>query len=755
AVGLPMSFTAAQITGGFVTFVPSLNLNGAGAGSITFAVTDDDGATDGTPNTLTVDVSAVNDSPVLSTTSPVAATEQTAVAILNGATVSDADLDARNGGNGDYAGAVFSVNRNPAANVEDVFTIVAGPNFTIDGINLKTLGGQIFGHINANSNGLISITFTSLETIATSALVDEVIQSLRYTNSSDSPPASVTLAVGFTDGSPGGGQGAGASGLDVDLVTVNITAVNELPVVTVADATVSGTEDEDVVFSVAGGNGITLSDLDHSTLNVVIFVNSGTLTLATTTNLSVTGNGTGTINISGTIADINAALDGLVYRGNLNFNGGDTLTIQAFDPSAGFDSETIAITLAPDGTIDGTSGDDDLTGTSAGDLFLLQQGGDDTATGLEGADGFYFGAEYTMDDTVHGNGGRDQLGLQGDYSGGLTLGTITGLEDLILLSGSITRFGDTANNFYDYDITTQDSNVAAGATLLVDGVTLRAGEDLTFDGSAETDGNFLIYAGMGVDNLTGGMGNDGFLFRGGGHLTGADVVHGGLGSDHLGLRGDYTGGNAVVLTATSMTGIEVIVVLSGEDVRFGPAIGPCSYDITMHDANVLAGQRMIIDAATLRPTESLTFDGSAESDGSFRIVGGGCDDFLIGSQNDDLITGALGADILAGGGGNDRFIYRSVLESEPGLPDFIVDFSDGDIIDLALVDADSTTDGNQAFTFIDDNAFTGQAGQLRSEDLGGGNWVVQADIDGDGFSDFDLLVFSSDADPIASNDFIL
>ena len=180
---------------------------------------------------LTVDVTAVNNSPVLTTGGPIAATEQTAVAILPAGAVADVDLDARNGGNGDYAGASFSVNRNPATNpTEDVFTLVAGPNFTIDGSNLKS-GGLIFGTISVDgSAGLIVINFTSLETAATSALVDEVIQAVRYTNTSDNPPASVDLAVGFDDGSPGGGQGAGATDLDVNLVTVNIAAVNDAPV---------------------------------------------------------------------------------------------------------------------------------------------------------------------------------------------------------------------------------------------------------------------------------------------------------------------------------------------------------------------------------------------------------------------------------------------------------------------------------------------------------------------------------------------
>jgi hypothetical protein len=39
------------------------------------------------------------------------------------------------------------------------------------------------------------------------------------------------------------------------------------------------------------------------------------------------GNGTGTVTLSGSAAQISSALAGLSYRGNLNFNGADTLTV--------------------------------------------------------------------------------------------------------------------------------------------------------------------------------------------------------------------------------------------------------------------------------------------------------------------------------------------------------------------------------------------------------------------------------------------
>ena len=58
----------------------------------------------------------------------------------------------------------------------------------------------------------------------------------------------------------------------------------------------------------------------------------------------ITGNGTATVTIAGTAAQINTALAGLTYTGNLNFNGADTLRVATIDGTAA-DIDTIAITV--------------------------------------------------------------------------------------------------------------------------------------------------------------------------------------------------------------------------------------------------------------------------------------------------------------------------------------------------------------------------------------------------------------------------
>jgi hypothetical protein len=913
----PQTYTAQDLIDGKVSFKAGPNANGSALGVITFTVTDDDNNTSSPSNTLTVDVTAVNDSPVLTATSPTSVTEQVSTYILTGATVSDVDLDAKNGGLGDYAGAVFSVNRNPASDPVDDFELVAGANFTIDGINLKS-GGQTFGHISADSNGMIAITFTSLQTAATSALVDEVIQSIRYFYTGDTPPASVVLAVGFTDGSPGGGQGAGATGTDVELVTVNITATNDAPALDLNGAgagnnvTLNFSESTTPaqIAPAATVSDVDSADFDGGTLTVTVTTNQdpgdflvifnqgtnpgeiglgggGTVTYGGTTigtwgyapgssaqiNVTFNANATpaaaealirqigyftntdtpaagsrgilfsltdgdgGTVNRQATVNvtpvddapvaydDAISGPENAISTGNLfdpnptnadsdvdgptlsisavNGSGanigvpvvlqsGATVTVNSdgsysYDPngkytkltdntsgavntSATIDSFTYTLTggtgpatvtvtvngvAGPGDWLEGNSSDNTITGTPNPDFFFLVQGGDDDVSGLGSNDVFFFGWAMTSDDDVDGGDGIDQIALQGDYSGGLVFGAeVVSVESIGILPGSDTRFGEPGTNLYEYDITTVDENVASGQQLVIDAARLKVGENLTFDGSAETDGSFFIYGGHGQDDLTGGTKNDVFLFGAAGQWGASDKVVGGGGLDQLSLRGDYT----IVFGAAQIEDIISISLLSAYDTKFGVLGDRYSYDLTMDDGNVASGVQLTVDGAQLRPDETLTFNGSDEEDGTFRVFGGKGDDVIIGGKGDDIIVGGRGQDTMTGGLGNDTFRYVTIADSPAmGDRDGIQDFTVGDIIDLSRVDADTTagSPGDQAFTFIDDDNFGGVAGQLRFELSSGNIWLVQGDTDGDGISDFEFFVTVTDSNPITSGDFIL
>ncbi|HEY0131273.1 MAG TPA: calcium-binding protein, partial [Allosphingosinicella sp.] len=140
------------------------------------------------------------------------------------------------------------------------------------------------------------------------------------------------------------------------------------------------------------------------------------------------------------------------------------------------------------------AGNNVVTGGDAREVYYMQQGGDDIVRSFGGNDTFVFGATFNAADSIEAGAGTDGLILQGNYPA-LTFGTgttsnISGVETISLAPGHFTDWGDTSGSFYDYNVTTLNGNVAAGAVLKFNGFYLRAGEDFTFNGAAETDGKF-------------------------------------------------------------------------------------------------------------------------------------------------------------------------------------------------------------------------------------------------------------------------
>ncbi len=127
-----------------------------------------------------------------------------------------------------------------------------------------------------------------------------------------------------------------------------------------------------------------------------------------------------------------------------------------------------------------------------------------------------------------------------------------------------------------------------------------------------------------------------------------------------------------------------------------------------------------------------TIDGGLGDD---LIGGGGGHDLLSGGAGVDTLNGGAGNDVLSGGAGDDVF----QVSSNPW-GDTILDFGDGDVIDLSTMDANAELAGMQAFTFI------GSAALAKAGDLGVyfdvANKIthVSADLNGDGKGDIDIVL---------------
>ena len=134
-------------------------------------------------------------------------------------------------------------------------------------------------------------------------------------------------------------------------VTVNMVAVNDAPVNSVPGAqTVSEDTDRSIT-------GLSVSDADagSASITTTLSVAHGTLTVGSAGGATVAGSGTTSVTLSGSQTQIDttlAAANNVVYRGALNFNGNDTLTITTNDGgntggTALSDVDTVAITVTP------------------------------------------------------------------------------------------------------------------------------------------------------------------------------------------------------------------------------------------------------------------------------------------------------------------------------------------------------------------------------------------------------------------------
>lgn len=141
-------------------------------------------------------------------------------------------------------------------------------------------------------------------------------------------------------------------------------------------------------------------------------------------------------------------------------------------------------------------------------------------------------------------------------------------------------------------------------------------------------------------------------------------------------------------------------------------------------------------------------------DGADILNGGAKLDHFLGGAGADKLYGYLGKDKLGGGAGADTFIYKAVAESAGKTVDTILDFTkaDTDLINIHAIDANSTKNGNQDFTFIGNVAFDGDKGDLRFF-VSGGNTTFQADINGDRKADFTVKLTGEVS--LAASDFLL
>ncbi|WP_162896702.1 beta strand repeat-containing protein, partial [Cysteiniphilum halobium] len=160
-----------------------------------------------------------------------------------------------------------------------------------------------------------------------------------------------TLSIDINDL---GQTGAGGVLSDSQTIDISIDPVNDAPVISKPVAQ-SVDEEAVLIFSTANNNAISVSDVEATNTEVSLSVSHGQLTLAQTTGLTISAgaNGTLAMTFSGSLEDVNAALDGLSYQGDEDYDQTDSLVVVVNDQeqsgSGGIlsDSQSIDITLNP------------------------------------------------------------------------------------------------------------------------------------------------------------------------------------------------------------------------------------------------------------------------------------------------------------------------------------------------------------------------------------------------------------------------
>ena len=266
------------INPGLLVYTPALNANSIGYASFTFQVQDNGGNANGgvdfdpSPQTITFDVTPVNDTPIANDDNYVIDEDASlAVGAINGLLLNDSDAD------------------------PDTLTVITAP-------------------VSGPSNGLLTLNADG---------------AFDYTPNADFNGTD-SFVYQMTDN-----NGAFATAQ----VTILVDPTNDDPVITLPAAATTN-PGSPIIFSSSNGNAITVSDIDGpgEDFQITFDVDGATVTLGSTAELTFIegdGNTDSRVVFTGTINDINTALDGLTLTPATGFYGQTSLamtTVNLNDP---------------------------------------------------------------------------------------------------------------------------------------------------------------------------------------------------------------------------------------------------------------------------------------------------------------------------------------------------------------------------------------------------------------------------------------
>ncbi len=458
----------------------------------------------------------------------------------------------------------------------------------------------------------------------------------------------------------------GALGPEVNgTIHVEVSPVNDAPINVLPTTPQVAQEDQPFVI-----HGLQVKDVDagNSPIKITLSVEHGILTLPAGSGVTVVGNGTGSLVLTGTLADLNALLSGgVTYQGNSDFYGNDALTMVTNDQGntgsggALSDTDVLPIEVQPvnDAPVNQLPGS--MTVKEDGSLSLSGVSVKDVDAGS---------APVSMMLRVeHGVltllGATGAVMVQGAGTSEITL--VGSLADLNQLLASNLHY-EPAKDFWGEDtltVTTSDQgNSGAGGSLSdTDQVTITVTPEPDMPGLTVVQHAFhalqgaVIPLGINASVVNPATGELSIRISG---LNGAQV------QDEHGQSVGHADGN-------------------------GDWLIPADHSVPLYFSGFGDGDHVLgisaesnVGGSTVStPLETITVHGQS----GHELVGSDQGDWLFGSSGDDRLLGGHGNDILTGGAGSDLFVWQQGDEGSQGLPaiDTITDFhpEQGDKIDLA------------------------------------------------------------------------
>ncbi len=375
-------------------------------------------------------------------------------------------------------------------------------------------------------------------------------------------------------------------------------------------------------------------------------------------------------------------------------------------------------------------------------------------------------------------------------SGGTALGTVqfdAVTQTLVYIADNNVfdplRVGESATDSFTYTIRdaaglTSTATVTVTVNGVADAPIIQSGTvlDDILNGADGNDtfnalsGNDIVNGGGGIDTLNGDAGNDRLIL---GSAASGSFIDGGADTDTLVVTRNVT-------SLAGLFGIEALELNGGA----GLIITGTQFAIGLARTSAISGTGSItvnMDAGINFLSQGFAFAGSGVTvnvngtsgndvikcgsgvhiinagDGNDQIRGGTSNDIINGGAGIDKIIGNLGADIITGGAGNDQFRYFRDIESGLGaLADTITDYEIGvDRFNFSAFDTNPGLDGIQGFAFVGNAAFSGGGvAQLRYTNSGA-DLLVQADVNGDGIADMEIILQGLNGGTLTAADFIL